>query len=264
MKAPVIDPSWPEDVKALYHHDIQEIWDNRIARHVWNMYHSQLDMYCSLLDEDCSLKILDVGCAQGTLALLLAEKGHRVWAIDIRQQFLDYAASRHEKGEIHFLCGNVMKMEMEMEFDVIFANQIIEHLIYPREFTKRLLKWLRPGGRLVMTTPNGEYIKNHLPSFSALGDASKYAQRQFSADGDGHFFAYTAEELRSIFQQSGLTRVKVRHFETPWISGHMKVRYLHAFAPVGILKLLDRLTIRMPVLNKLLSHQIMIEGVAAP
>jgi len=38
----VYDPAWSE-VKALYRHDIQEIWDPTINRHIWNQYHNQLD-----------------------------------------------------------------------------------------------------------------------------------------------------------------------------------------------------------------------------
>src|SRR5712691_6085155 len=199
MKPPVFDPKWPEDVRAIYQHDIQEIWDPNIARHIWNQYHNQLEQYLLLAEGRGRLEILDVGCAQGTLALLLAERGHEVWAMDIRQQFLDYAAARHEKGDVHFVCGNAMEINLDKRFDLIFANQIVEHLVYPLEFTQRLATFLKPGGRLVMTTPNGEYIKNSLPSYSELGDVQQYADYQFTADGDGHFFAYRRAELKHIF-----------------------------------------------------------------
>jgi len=105
--------------------------------------HNQLEQYLLLVAGQGRLEILDVGCAQGTLALLLAERGHEVWAMDIRQQFLDYAASRHEKGDVHFICANAMEVELYKRFDLIFANQIIEHLVYPLEFTRRLATFLK-------------------------------------------------------------------------------------------------------------------------
>src|SRR6185295_13416343 len=131
MKRPIFDPAWPADVQALYRHDVQEIWDPSIAPQIWNQYHNQLDLYCSLADGRGQLDILDVGCAQATLALLLAERGHRVCAMDIRQQFLDYAASRHEHGVIRFVCGNAIDAAPGGAFDLIFANQLVEHLVYP-------------------------------------------------------------------------------------------------------------------------------------
>ncbi len=260
MKPPVFNPDWPEDVRAVYQHDMQEIWDPTIARHVWNQYHNQLDLYLGLVEGREKLDILDVGCAQGTLALMLAERGHEVWAMDIRQQFLDYAAARHERGLVHFICGNAMEVELDQRFDLIFANQIVEHLVYPLEFTQRLASWLKPDGRLVMTTPNGEYIKNSLPSYSELGDVKQYAERQFTADGDGHFFAYYGAELKRIFEQAGLRNVSTLCFETPFISGHLKVRYVHSILPQPILKQLDKVTLLVPRVGWRLAHQMMVMG----
>ena len=264
MKPPVFDPDWPEEVKAVYKHDVQEIWDPTIARYIWNQYHNQLDLYFRLAEGRGVLSILDIGCAQGTLAVLLAERGHRVCAMDIRQPFLDYAASRYEKGEMRFICGNAMEVEISERFDLIFANQIVEHLVYPVEFTRRIAAWLKPAGRLVMTTPNAAYLKNDLPTFEELGDPSEYEGRQFTADGDGHFFAYSGRELREILLKAGLEDVSVRYFETPFISGHLKFRYLHSWLPAKILSFLDRLILRIPVLSKLFAHQLMVVGSSGP
>lgn len=260
VRPPVYDPSWPDDVKALYRHDMQEIWDPRIAPQIWNQYHNQLEIYLDIAEGARVLDILDVGCAQGTLALLLAEQDHRVWAMDIRQQFLDYAASRYERGEIHFICGNAMKAEPGQHFDLIFANQIVEHLVTPIEFVKRLAGWLKPKGRLVLTTPNAAYMKNSLPTFTELGDAARYQHLQFSADGDGHFFAYLDRELTDILQVAGLGDIKAAFFETPWVSGHMKIRYLHSFVPSVMLRLADRMMLQIPALARRFSHQLLIEG----
>lgn len=260
MKPPVYDPGWPADIQALYSHDVAEIWDRSIAPNIWNQYHNQLEIYCSFAPGGRALDVLDVGCAQGTLALVLAERGHNVCAMDIRQQFLGYAASRHEHGNVRFVCGNVMETSPGGQFDLIFANQIVEHLVYPAELVGRLAGWLKAGGRLVMTTPNGDYVKNSLPAFGEIGDPAGHVHSQFSADADGHFFAYRPTELASIFAKAGLPDCRIEFFETPWISGHMKVRYLHRFAPVGILRLLDRLTLRVPRLGRRLAHQLMAIG----
>jgi 2-polyprenyl-3-methyl-5-hydroxy-6-metoxy-1,4-benzoquinol methylase len=263
MKPPIFDPAWPADVQALYRHDMREIWDPTIAPQIWNQYHSQLDLYCGLAGGSRGLDILDVGCAQGTLALLMAERGHRVCAMDIRQQFLDYAVTRHERGVVQFLCGNAMDADPGRQFDLIFANQLVEHLVYPAQLVARLARWLKPRGRLVVTTPNGSYVKNPLPSFGEVGDPAQLEHLQFSADGDGHFFAYRAEELVAIVQGVGLSNVRVQFFETPWISGHMKFRYLHGWIPSRVLRSLDALTLKVPVLSQRLAHQLMIIGVAA-
>lgn len=259
MKPPKYDDNWPADVMALYKHDMDEIWDRSRAPHMWNQYHNQLDIYREIAGLE-SKSILDVGCAQGTLALLLAEDGHQVTAVDIRQQFLDYAATRYTHGDIKFLRANVLEDEITGEFDVIFANQIVEHLVYPETLTKRLSELLTPGGKLVMSTPNGKYLKNSLPSFSDLGDPSQWEHMQHTADGDGHFYAYLPIELVEIFENSGLVDVSYNVFETPFISGHMKLRYLHNILPYALLRAGDRALLSVPKLRDKASHQLLVTG----
>ena len=262
MKPPQFDPAWPADVQALYRHDMREVWDPAIAPQIWNQYHNQLDIYFGLAADRGRLDVLDVGCAQGTLALLLAERGHKVWAMDIRQQFLDYAATRHERGEIHYIQGNALEVDPARRFDLIFANQLLEHLVYPARLVARLAGWLKPQGRLVATTPNGSYIRNALPSFAEVGDPAEHEARQFSADADGHFFAYREKELVAMFEAAGFARIRVEYFETPWISGHVRIRHLHGRLPAGWLRRLDRATLRVPAIGRRLAHQLMLVGEA--
>ena len=260
MNPPVYDPAWPDDVQALYRHDMQEIWDRRLTPQIWNQYHNQLDYYLAIAGDE-PRSILDVGCAQGTLALLLAERGHHVTAVDIRPQFLEYAKSRHTHGDIRFLAANVLEDDLPGGHDLVFANQIIEHLVYPADLLGRLKKLLKPGGRLVATTPNGHYVKNSLPSYRDLGDPKEWEHMQFSADGDGHFFAYRAKELEEIFQSTGFAEIRTKFFETPFISGHMKVRHLHGFTPAAILRAADRALLALPKLGRISAHQLLVTGI---
>ena len=264
MKDPVYNPEWGDDVKALYRHDVEEIWDHTITQHVWNQYHNQLDIYLNIAGEATAgnrKNILDVGCAQGTLALLLAERGHRVCAVDLRPQFLDYAKTRYVHGDIQFIEGNALTLKLDKHYDLIFINQIIEHVVYPRVLVNNMRRLLVPGGELVATTPNWHYITNtNLPCYQGLGDPSQHEHMQFTADGDGHFFAYRADELLKVFLDEEFIDVRYRYFETPFISGHLKVRYLHRLVPFGLLHLLDRMVLLIPVVSRILAHQLLIRG----
>lgn len=40
-------------------------------------------------------------------------------------------------------------------YDVVFCTEVLEHLIDPGRALRRLLAWLRPGGALVLTVPDG-------------------------------------------------------------------------------------------------------------
>ena len=214
----------------------------------------------SLVPDSQQLEILDVGCAQGTLSLLLAERGHKVTAVDLRRESLDYAQSRYEKGEIEFVQQNVLEAKLSKSYDLVFANQLIEHLVYPEKMVTTLKNMLKPGGKLIVATPNHAYAMCNLPTFTELGNPKDWEEMQFTADGDGHFFAYTQQEVEKIFTQCGIQKIESRLFETPFISGHIKFRYLHRVMPFRILKLLDSIILTLPFLRKHLSHQIVISG----
>ncbi len=260
MKPPVYNPDWSAEVQALYRHDLQEIWDQRIAPHVWNQYHNQLAIYLAYADRP-AMNVLDVGCAQGTLALLLGERGHRVTAVDLRPEFLEYAKSRHTTGDVRFIQANALAGDIPGQYDLIFANQIIEHLVYPDQLLLRLIDRLKPGGRIVVTTPNGDYAKNTLPSYLELGNPKDWEHLQFTADGDGHFYAYLREELMAVFTRAGLVDVSANFSESPFISGHLKVRHAHAWMPVALLRGLDRAVLAIPWAARRLGHQLLVTGV---
>lgn len=245
MKRPLFDPHWPPEVVEIYRNDMREMWDASIERHTFHLYHNQLELYRSIARRYGARTILDVGCAQATLALLLAEDGHEVTAVDIRPAFLDYAKTRYERGNIGFIAANALEVTGLGAFDLVFANQIIEHLVYPVDFLRRLSALVRPGGALVISTPNHDYFRANLPSYRQLGDPAAHEHRQFSAGGGDHFFAYTEEELRDAAAKAELDVAEVIYFETPWISGHLLLRFLHGIVPPRLLRALDRLTLRL-------------------
>ncbi|MFN2450833.1 MAG: class I SAM-dependent methyltransferase [Candidatus Dormibacteria bacterium] len=43
-------------------------------------------------------------------------------------------------------------------FDAVFAGEIVEHLAEPRKALRRWVELLRPGGRLIVTTPNRRHL----------------------------------------------------------------------------------------------------------
>lgn len=104
MKPPVFNSAWPADILALRHHEMRESRDPNVPPQIWNQYHSRFEAYEG--SRPMPLDILDAGCARGTLALRLAEPGHRVCAVDIRRRLLHYPAKRHAR-DSHALCAAV-------------------------------------------------------------------------------------------------------------------------------------------------------------
>jgi SAM-dependent methyltransferase len=99
--------------------------------------------------------IVDVGCGPGFLVHCL-EKWFpmaEVVGVDASDQLLEVARSRCER--VRFLKGDACSLPLkDGSVDVIFILHVLEHLARPADCLAEALRVLRPGGLLVVATPN--------------------------------------------------------------------------------------------------------------
>lgn len=98
-------------------------------------------------------RVLDVGCSSGYLARPLVERGCTV--VGVEQDAAAAEAAREVCAEV--LVGDAETLELPFEpgsFDVVLCGDLVEHLRDPERFLARVRPFLRPGGLLVLTTPN--------------------------------------------------------------------------------------------------------------
>ena len=98
--------------------------------------------------------ILDVGCGPGTFLGHYAGGYRRAVGIDVAQPQIEYARSRYGSERLHFETRSLE--ELSDAFDVITSIEVIEHLpaAETQPFLRSLFRLLKPGGTLVLTTPN--------------------------------------------------------------------------------------------------------------
>jgi hypothetical protein len=66
--------------------------------------------------------------------------------------------------------------------------------------------------------------------------------------------------MNRIFIESGMRDIEIHCFETPWVSGHMKFRYLHRWMSYKVLSFMDQVTRLIPYVSKRFSFQILATG----
>lgn len=228
MKLPEVreDPTWTR----LRDHDVQELWDHSIAPHVAAAYRARMQLLANVIETlaDGSGRVLDVGCAQGTLGLMLAERGVRVSLLDIRSENIEYARSRFEKGDVDFHVGLLSETcPPSNDYDVVVCTEVLEHVPAPAHFLARLKGKVRPGGALVLTTPNADYSLARLPTFGGAPQTVIDEAEPNSMDGDAHRYLYTREELIALARGVGLQVERHGFFLPAWLEGHLKTRHLH-------------------------------------
>jgi 2-polyprenyl-3-methyl-5-hydroxy-6-metoxy-1,4-benzoquinol methylase len=111
-------------------------------------------------------KILDIGCRNGVLTKHFAE-GNIVWGVDIDPAALSVAKELlgEKNKENNFLVMDLLGDWEELngeKFDVVVCGEVLEHLYFPEEVVKKVLKHLNDGGMFLGSVPNAFSIKNRI------------------------------------------------------------------------------------------------------
>lgn len=158
-------------------------------------------------------RLVDVGCGGGGLWRVLARDFDAYRGIDV----VRYPGFPDE-GDFHRidLDGQEWLVPAE-DADVVAAVETIEHLENPWAFMRALARLIKPGGWLVVTTPN---------QLSLLSLATLVAKRRFSAFQDVHYPAHRTAlleiDLRRLAVECGLESIDVIYSHhgrvalTPW------------------------------------------------
>jgi 2-polyprenyl-3-methyl-5-hydroxy-6-metoxy-1,4-benzoquinol methylase len=255
MKEISLDSSAPLSWQMSYHYDCLEIYGDRSHRGYTYAYQNRQRKTLAAVRAIAQpgAKVLDVAAAQGNFSLSLAELGYEVTWNDLRAELAEYVALKHEHGTIYYASGNAFDVKFGQLFDVVLITEIIEHVAHPDEFLSKVAALVKPGGHVIMTTPNGEYFRNPLPKFSDCPDPSVFESIQFQPDGDGHIFLLHTDEILPLAQPSGLVVRDLQLFTNPLTAGHIKLEPLLKLLPQGWVNWVESLTAASP---KKLSHKV--------
>jgi 2-polyprenyl-3-methyl-5-hydroxy-6-metoxy-1,4-benzoquinol methylase len=160
------------------------------------------DTVAALLAERGASGVLaDVGCGAGNLSRVVAGRfGHIIGVDVVRHPALP--------AQTEFRQADLDREPLPLrdgEADAAVAVETIEHLENPRALVRELVRVVRPGGSIVVTTPN---------QLSALSLLTLAVKRRFSAFQDSaypaHRTALLEVDLRRIASECGIEDVIVR------------------------------------------------------
>src|SRR6266404_7660422 len=248
MKRVQPDESWPKTWQESYPYDLDEVY-GEISNHGYAYaYQNRRRRTLHLLTEvlEPGARVLDVAAAQGNFSLALAELGFDVTWNDLRADLADYVRLKYECGQLRFAPGNAFELAFPSLFDAVLITEIIEHVAHPDDFLAKAAALVRPGGYIVMTTPNGGYFKNRLPKFSECDDPSIFESAQFKPNADGHIFLLHVDEIEPLARRAGLSVEKIALFTNPLTAGHVKTEPLLKILPRGIVQIAESVSRSLP------------------
>ncbi len=123
------------------------IWGETTAEH--------LHRYAISLDLVTNRSVLDLACGEGYGSHLLSKRAGSVTGIDIDSSTIDNAAKKYIAPNLRFLTGSATVIPLqENSMDIIVSFETIEHLSDHETMMKECKRILKPGGLLIISTPN--------------------------------------------------------------------------------------------------------------
>lgn len=158
-------------------------------------------------------KILEIGALPYFLTLPLREKGFRVAVLD--KPSGEYSPEITARYEMDVRLGDLDAEPIpagDGEYDAVIMNEVFEHLRMNLIFSMREVnRVLRPGGRLLLSTPNLRSIRglyNLLLKQEAYAVMGGLYHNYSSLETDqvmGHVREYTAKEVADFLSALGFT-----------------------------------------------------------
>jgi SAM-dependent methyltransferase len=131
-------------------------------------------------------RLLDIGCATGTLMEVARDLGWQVTGIDPNPKALTEARRRGltvHQTEVERMVGSLPGEK----FDCIVMSEVLEHLLDPVGALAMVQRLLAPGGHVMVSTPNTDSLLCRL----------------FQLKPAEHLFLFNRDNLRTLFERSG-------------------------------------------------------------
>ena len=145
--------------------------------------------------------VLDLGCGEGFIASLIAERGNRLVGVDVLPQPKNLSAFEHYMSADLSMpepLNGVVEQLNGKKFDRVLLMDILEHLPRPELLLRDCHRLLKPNGQLLVSVPN---IANITVRLFLLFGRFEYSKRGI-LDGT-HLRFWTRRSARRLLQENG-------------------------------------------------------------
>lgn len=150
---------------------------------------------------------LDVGCATGACLATMAELGLRPVGVDVNPFAVEAARAKVPTAEVHL--GRLEGLDLgTRRFAVAVLSDVIEHVRDPWDFMARLRELMRPGGAVLILTPN-------IRSLSARLLRGRWPH--YKAE---HLHLFSPRSLAELLSATGYRLTRLRPFPKPLSLGY--------------------------------------------
>lgn len=146
-------------MEQQYHDKILDAYTGKLGEKFMLETRGRIEWICSQVK---GTKILDVGCSQGVIPVILAPKIESIVGIDIDSDAIQDANNYLEKqdatiiNKVSFIREDFLQLDLtNYEFDTVLMTEVLEHLPSPELFIQKASTLLKPEQQLIITVPFG-------------------------------------------------------------------------------------------------------------
>ncbi len=165
-----------------------------------------------LLPKKTRPKLLDVGSAYMHVSSLASLMGYQVSALDLKDfTEVPWLKQRALKYDIELRQCNLSKERIswpDRAFDIVLLLETLEHFNFnPLPVLQEIYRVLRPGGCLILTTPNLFRLGNKIRILF-----NRHISVSVEEPAGGHWREYSLLELKKLIESAGFKNFTISYF----------------------------------------------------
>lgn len=147
--------------------------------------------------------IFEIGCGNGSVANILANRGWEIIGVDPSIKSIKLANKGFPNIKLYNGSTDDDLVSKYKNFPIVISLEVIEHVFDPHNFVKVAFNLLEPGGTLILSTPYHGYLKNLVLALSGRMD-----EHYLPLWKNGHIKFWSQKTLNQLLENAGFEEMK--------------------------------------------------------